>query len=266
MSSKLPAYCPAMASQMQDDERLARQLQDQELSQVAMVNTVPVTGVVQGMPVAGQGGNGAQGQGYGGQAYTGPSGTPTVIGIGQPGSMPYGVAVVPDIPSDESTVLSYRFSLLCFSIIDAVSTMLNAIAAARTFFADGDDAADSDEQQSNVFGNTSFVKNKGLSQTVGLLALIFLVGPICGYMGARSFNRGLVAVYLVFCVAKTIFEAALAFLSPYLWYILIALVQIWVTKIVYTFWSALGRITPEKIVMLRDPNYVHNLPQRYVYW
>lgn len=254
---------------MSDDERLARELQQMEYDHARQAPTNAM-GVVQGVPPGGAvpvvQGTALPGQqvGYGGYDPTLPSGTPTVIGIGQPGSgyyAPHAVAVVPDIPPEEAIVLNYRLSLLCFTMIDAVSTMLNALSFIRTPSDDEDD-----DDRVSMFGHRGIIKDEQTRVIIGLCGLLFLFGPICGFFGANRFNRPLVTVYLFFCIAKTFFEVALAILTPWLWFILIALIQVWVTKIVSTFWTALGRIPPDKIKALRDPNYINTVRARVVYW
>merc|ERR1719282_1523703 len=82
-----------------------------------------------------------------------------------------------------------------------------------------------------------------LSSYFGLLGLIFMIGPICGIIGARSLKRQLVTVYLCFCIAKVLFDFFAAFFTTvFFWYIIFVLIQLWVIKIVLTFWRALGNI------------------------
>lgn len=261
-----------MAADMTEDERLARQLQAQENRQTQMgagqpmpvVQGTAVPGVQMGTPVGGQP---VGAPGYGAHPYVDPGHMPVVLGMGQTGAMPmpYNVAVVPDIPPEEAVVLNYRLSLLCFTTIDAISTTLNLVSFIRSAF--DDDKNDSiDEKRKSLFGHKGIVADETTRKVLGLAASIFLLGPLCGFIGARKLNRGLVMIYLMFCFAKTAYEIALAVLTPWLWYILIAFIQIWITKIVYTFWTALGRISKEKIEMMRRPDYIHSVPARIVYW
>jgi len=272
-----------MAEQMSDDERFARQLQQQEYAEAQMVNAGIVEGgnviaggqvmqgmqdsnmpVVHGRPVGGPiPSNDPSGYGRYIMGPGGPGGAPTFLGMGQHGSMPHAIAIVPDIPPEEAVVLNYRMSLLCFTVIDAVSTLLNAAALVRTATSEEEEA---EEPNNSVFGFHGLVRSKMAREVIGIGGLVFLVGPLCGFLGARTFNRGLITVYLIFCVVKTTFEIVLTILTPWLWYIIVALVQAWVTKIVYTFWAALGRISPEKIKELADPNYIQNVRARVVYW
>lgn len=243
-----------MAANLSDDERLARQLQQEEY-QTAQMGTAQ--GAQMGIPVGGVAGTGTpvvQGMAVQGQQ-------PVAIGMVQPGMMPYNVAVVPDIPHDEAVVLNYRFSMQCFCMIDAVSTALNAASFIRTTFEDNNE-----EEKISVFGIKGLIEDENVGKILGLCGLLLLIGPLCGFIGARKFNRSLIAIYLIFCIIKTIFEIALAVLTMWLWYILIALVQIWVTKIVFTFWTALGRIPEDRIKLLQSPDYMQNVRPRIVYW
>merc|ERR1719414_1161876 len=60
----------------------------------------------------------------------------------------------------------------------------------------------------------------------GLLGLVFIIGPICGIVGARQLKRVLVTVYLGFCMSKLVFDIMAAIFMPlYFWYIIFALIQ-----------------------------------------
>merc|ERR1712032_712073 len=154
----------------------------------------------------------------------------------------------------------YRFTLKCFSVIDAVSSVFNAISPILKL--SNDDGSRNQHRFGTVTGDDGVMADDRFA----LLGLVFLIGPVCGYIGASRFNRSLVTIYLAFCVGKTAFEIAIAIFTLFLWYILIALVQIWVTKIVFTFWRALGAITKERCLQLADPAYVPDVPTRIAYW
>lgn len=296
-----------MASQMDQDERLARQLQQEEQAQAgAQFQPVPVSGqapIVQGFTVGGPGGGGqalpmAQVVGPGGNTMP----VAQVVGMGQPGGMPYAVGGMPqggqyaqgqyvagqpvgmvqpgmvmmqpggmpyamdsgpEIPIAEMLILRYRFTMKCFSVIDAVSTAFNAMSPLMRM-ANSED--NEEEQSSRSFGTITGEDSIITDDRFALLGLIFLVGPVCGYLGAVRFQRTLVAVYLAFCLGKTAFEITIAIFTHSLWYILIALVQIWVTKIVFTFFRSLGAISKERLAQLSDPAYQPNVPTRIAYW
>merc|ERR1712118_298024 len=181
----------------------------------------------------------------------------------QPGVMPYSVAVVPDIQPEEAVILNYRISLLCFTTIDAISTALNAVTFIRSAFVE--DGEPDDDRGTSFFGYKGIVESETTRRILGLVGLLFLVGPLCGFIGARRLNQCL-SVYLMFCLAKTAYEIALAVLTPWLWYILVAFIQMWISKIVYTFWTALGRIPKDRLDLMQRPDYIQSIPARIVYW
>lgn len=271
-----------MAVQVQDDAAFARQLQMQEQQmaqgqmqpplQMQQMGGVPQMQMQQGIVVQGRpvgsgppGGNpepvaygadwGQQQQMYPGmQQQMHPGMQQGVIiqpgmqpGMMQPGMQPYAVAVVgPELPPEEMLVLRHKYSMTCFASIDVVSTALNALSAVMP--RDEEDAEEEGRERT-LFGF------QGLdAQYIGLIGLAFLIGPICGLVGARTLKRNMVAVYLVFCVLKLGFEIAAAIITPHLWLILIALIQIWITKIIFTFWQSLGLIAPERLKELADPS------------
>merc|ERR1719195_1922030 len=148
-------------------------------------------------------------------------------------------------------------------MIDAVSTMLNITSAVIYLRSDDDD---DDDEKGAFGGRAGVVRNKRFAFWLAITGLVFIIGPLCGYAGAIKLRRGLVGIYLAFCFAKTGFEIALAILTLHLWLILIAFIQIWVTKIVYTFWRALGTIPRERCEQMSHPDFLANAPVRVLYW
>eukprot|EP00933_Yihiella_yeosuensis_P076463 TRINITY_DN86244_c0_g1_i1.p1 TRINITY_DN86244_c0_g1~~TRINITY_DN86244_c0_g1_i1.p1 ORF type:complete len:306 (-),score=28.47 TRINITY_DN86244_c0_g1_i1:42-899(-) len=285
-----------MANQMSDDERLARELQAAEFQQQQSQPQqafVMGQGNATGMPVAypvAQGhtagtfvqGNVVQGSVVQGSVPPGtslnnatlqpgaaaPGVTPGVIGIpygsgyGAGHDQPYAVTMVADVSPAEATVLNYRMSLKCFTCVDCFSTVLNAMSSIQASIAE--DEHSDQERQGGMLG--SLDKDGKFSQVLAIASLVLIIGPICGFLGARNLNRGLVQVYLIFCVIKTSFELLMALLTPFLWFLIIALIQVWVTKIVYTFWKALGEIGEELLERMRNPDYVPEATPRIVVW
>jgi len=264
---------------MSADERLARELQQQEMQQhqqQQMWNSAGGAPVAQmGVPPGSATPGGpvpmVQGTVVGGAPVGMPGGAPVVIGAPTGvvvADLPYAIAVE-EIPLHEAIVLRYRFAMMCFSMIDATSTILNvarSIGAFGTFGKMDDDSQEDLSDSSGSSSSESIIEKIGL-RSFGLLGLVFLIGPLCGLVGARRLNRGLVTVYLVFCLGKTAFQIFLAIIDLSPWYILIALVQMWVTKIVFTFWRALGKITPERCAALVNPNLaLQRGDMRMAYW
>lgn len=168
------------------------------------------------------------------------------VAVGNPvlagGHSPHLVAIQPDLPPAEVVVLNYRLALVCFATIDIVTSVLNI-----------------------------FSRDHGI--LMGLYGLIFLLGPICGLLGARMLNRNLIAVYVAICIFKAAFQVALAVLVllaglviAFIWLALIALVQVWIAKIVFELWRALGAIHPDRRRQLAEGKVYSNAPIRMVYW
>merc|ERR1719160_462411 len=99
-----------------------------------------------------------------------------------------------------------------------------------------------------------------------LVSLVFLAGPVCGYIGAKSLKKNLVAVYVAFCTIKMVWHTVIAFMSGHFWLLLVALIQIWITTIVYRFHRALATISPERCKELLDPGFHSTVPRRMVLW
>lgn len=259
---------------MADDERLARQMQDNEMAgmyggqpgmyaQPGMMQGQPggpyvANGtIVQGSPVGVQGGPGMQpayGQGYGYNPYA-PQAVPVGATMGVPGQM---VAMPQmDINEKEITVLRYRCSIMCFACIDFVATMFEAF---YLFSA-------SDDEDSESMFSTKKNDSVGIDRSVmGVLQLMLLIGPISGYYGAKLLRRAPLGIYLAFCIVKTTFSIILAALSFHFWYLLGALIQLYITKIVFSCYQALGYITTQRASDLLHPEFVVGRPIGRAYW
>mmetsp|Transcript_88405 Transcript_88405/g.189841 ORF Transcript_88405/g.189841 Transcript_88405/m.189841 type:complete len:221 (+) Transcript_88405:100-762(+) len=218
------------APAMSDDERLARQLQEAEIGQAGLAASglppvVPATVV--------------------GAAYPSPAqAAPVAIGVPvRPIGWrcpPYSVEVGTVGSEEELIVLSYRRALICFAAIDTICTLLNAISAI---------------EDATRFHNRS-------AWQIPLIGLVFLLGPLCGILGAKGLKRGLVTVYLIFSIMKMLWELFLVLVTPYLWFLIIFLIQMWITKMVFTFWRALGRIPKEQLPRLLEQKDMAHM----VYW
>lgn len=173
-------------------------------------------------------------------------------GGGGVAGMPY-AAVIEEIPMNEAIVLRYRSPLMCFAFIDALSTIFNAASSAGLFGAFGKMSEDEDKSGAGDETRAAEEREPVGPRSLGIFGLVFLIGPIAGVVGAKRLHRGFTSLYLAFCVAKTAYEIFLVAMAPGIWYILIALVQMWVTKLVFTFWRALGRTSPERCAALLNP-------------
>ncbi|CAJ1329261.1 unnamed protein product [Effrenium voratum] len=125
---------------------------------------------------------------------------------------------------EEQVVLNYRLAVMCFAFLDFLTTLLNVLTA--------------------VMGTGYYWWE--------LLLLIFLLGPLSGLLGAKHLHQSLTAVYVGFCVLKTIAQIVFAVYFFWLWHILFAFLQIWITKIVFTFCRCLSRIPLERRAQLLD--------------
>mmetsp|Transcript_57198 Transcript_57198/g.107293 ORF Transcript_57198/g.107293 Transcript_57198/m.107293 type:complete len:193 (-) Transcript_57198:136-714(-) len=137
---------------------------------------------------------------------------------------------------EEILVLNYRVAVMCFATIDLLTTVLNVITALS-------------------------LDRRWTSWE--LVLLIYLLGPVCGLIGAKRLNRTLITVYLISCFAKCVTQISLAIYTVWLWHILFAFVQVWVTKIVATFWYCLGMIPYQRRASLLD---IKDVEVRMVYW
>jgi hypothetical protein len=216
-----------MAASAAEDERMARRMQEAEMGQAPHVAQGTV---VQGVAVH-----------------------PHAVSIGAP-RVPAGpviVEAIPDVPADEIVVLSLRYSVMCFALIDFVMQVIPAV-----FFWVEVIRCNAHEKCELISGMPLWAG--------GLVQVALMLGPLCGIVGARRMHRGLVSAYLVFCLLSLVFKAF--FLTAGLWFFLLLFVQIWITWIVCKFWSALGSIPKERVAQMQDPDYLEKAPVRIVYW
>ena len=145
---------------------------------------------------------------------------------------------------DELVVLNYRVAVMCFAFINLLTIVLNVV--------------------------TSIVNRAGFpwypswgTWPVIVTGVVFMVGPICGLIGARYLKRGLVTVYLGFSCLHTVSQIACAIYSFWLGAVLFAFVQVWLTKIVAAFWYCLTMVPLERRSQLLDHKSVD---VHMVYW
>jgi hypothetical protein len=242
-----------MASNAAENERIARQMQEVEMGQAPHLAH---GGVVHGVAV---------------HPHAVSSGAPRVS------AGPVIVEAIPDLPTDMLVVLSLRYTVMCFGLIDFVIQLLRAV-----FFWVGFVQCRREECEA-ITGVPLW--------TLGLIQIGLIIGPLCGIIGARRLQRGLVSVYLCLCMfslfcqpiygCSEMYHVALAaglwlfryrarmysfVLAAYLWFLIFLLVQIWITWIVRKFWSALSTIPKDRAVQMRDPSYLKKAPVRKVYW
>ena len=149
---------------------------------------------------------------------------------------PVNVVPMGMLPPEEQIIINYRMAVMCFAGLDLMNTSLNVLAAWAL--------------------NDKF-------QWWEPFLLLWIMGPLFGFLGAQRLSRPLTAVYVAFCISKMSFQIVCAIFSLWLWTILFAVVQFWITKIVATFWLALGVASPERRAELLE---VKEVGVQMVYW
>jgi hypothetical protein len=137
---------------------------------------------------------------------------------------------------EELIVLNYRSTVKCFAVLDGISIAMNLSVAYGTV------------EQNDKFG-------------VYIIGLLLLLGPVMGYSGADTFDRSKVLVYVVFCCVKLLGQILAALATADIIVTLIALLGLWITKIVVSFYQALAVIPAHRKQALRQAN----IPVHYVY-
>jgi hypothetical protein len=180
----------------------------------------------------------------------------------RPGGHPIGATVVVNEQElIELTALRYRLAVMCFSSFD-IFVLVFHIAVDIVYVTH-------DQDSGGATGSYSYYGHSISADSLwwfGFFGLVFLIGPVCGVAGAKRLNRNLVSVYLAFCVCNLVHQIAFALLSVHIGLLLIALIHMWITKIVYNLWKALSLLTPERCQALLSPDYTPNEPVRVVYW
>lgn len=171
---------------------------------------------------------------------------------GQPEGAPLpGVVLgVPELKDEEVHVLNYRLTIMCLSIIDACATLATAVESCYVTLID-----------ELLNDDSSSYPWTGI---MGILGIIFLIGPACGWIGAKRLNRNLVTVYFTFTAARLVFQVMLVAFTFNLLYIMLFLLQVYVTKLVATFWAALKTTSREICQEVLKNNSGRRL--RMMYW
>jgi hypothetical protein len=129
---------------------------------------------------------------------------------------------------EELLVLNYRSTVKCFAVLDGISTAMNLAVA---------------------------------FEKVGPLGLLMLIGPVMGYQGADSLDKGKVMVYVVFCCVKLFGQILAAVVTGDIIITLIAFLEMWITKIVVSFYQALRAVPQHRKNALRYAE----VPVQYMY-
>lgn len=136
----------------------------------------------------------------------------------------------PHLTATEQKLLNYQWSIKCFAIVDTLGTVITL-----------------------------------LFSSWGLLSLIFVLGPLCGYIGAKKLNYLHISIYFVFCILKSVYDLALFVITREVLCLVVMAVQIWVTSIVYKFWKLLGTLSLQRAFELSLLAYTATTT-RFVYY
>jgi len=143
-------------------------------------------------------------------------------------------------PAEEIVVMNYRAAIMCFSMLDIVTTSFHVMHELLT------------------------VHDPNAERMIAFASIILLVGPMCGYIGAKTLNRTLVGVYFFFCILELVRTVYVLAVFPFLvWLVFGLLFQVWITKIVGTFYTSLGSLSAtRRSEMLTEKN----VEGQIVYW
>jgi hypothetical protein len=86
-------------------------------------------------------------------------------------------------------------------------------------------------------------------------AIFAIIGPICGYYGAKHYNQGNTLVYLTFCFFNLILRCTLLAMSrgaaAVFLTVLMVIVEVYITRIVIIFFKLLKTLSDEELTLLR---------------
>ena len=129
-------------------------------------------------------------------------------------------------PPEWLVVSNYRVAVLCCASINLLTILLNMVTA--------------------IVNKDMFPWDPSWGTwPVIVLGVVFMLGPICGFIGARCLRNGLVTVYFGFACLQTASQIVSAVSTYWLSAAFFVLVQCWVTKIVSTFWYCLSMVPHE---------------------
>lgn len=148
---------------------------------------------------------------------------------------------VPDV-SHFANMLWYRTGLILLALVDVATTIIAAVLASDRFKPPSPSSV-------TVLVHSETPKDPNEENRIlGLCILVFLLGPAIGMVGAKRLSRCAIASYFVCCIGKIAFVAFFTVRARLLFDGLICLVQIWIAKVIASFWFALGRISREERV------------------
>ncbi|CAE7604112.1 KIF6 [Symbiodinium necroappetens] len=145
-------------------------------------------------------------------------------------------ASVSTLPKAWRVVLNYRRSVMCFAFLNLITIVLGVSFAVN--------------ESIRFPGHPSW----GTSPVI-VLGVVFMLGPLCGFIGASYLRSGLATVYLGFTCLQTASHIVFAVATLWLSAIFLAFIQCWVMMIVSTFCYSLCMVPLEnrgQLLELKD--------------
>jgi len=98
-------------------------------------------------------------------------------------------------------------------------------------------------------------------------AAVALLGPVCGYHGAKNYVRTQTLMYVVFCFVNlswrtAVFVMARSVTSQILGFLMV-MVEVYITRLAVQFYKFIKEFSEEDLRMLRQ---MDSVPARVVYW
>ena len=98
-------------------------------------------------------------------------------------------------------------------------------------------------------------------------AAVALLGPVCGYHGAKNYVRAHTLTYVVFCFVNLCWRTAVFIMAStvaaQVLGFLMVLVEVYITRLAIQFYKFIKEFTEEDLRMLRQTDAV---PARVLYW
>jgi len=145
---------------------------------------------------------------------------------------------VPNV-SHFAKMLGYRTCLVVLALVDVATTITSAVMSAEKFKLPSPSSV-------TVLVHSEAPKDPNeQNRMLSLWVLVFLVGPAIGMFGAKRLSRCAIASYFICCIGKIGFVAFFTVRFRLLFDGLICLLQIWIAKVIASFWFSLGKISRE---------------------
>ena len=100
-----------------------------------------------------------------------------------------------------------------------------------------------------------------------LFTAFAVIGPICGYYGAKNYQRNHTLCYLVFCCLNTVWRLVLFIMAEsvtaQILGFLMVFIEIYITRLVVRFYKLLRTFSEDDLTLLRALDHI---PVQMVYW